>query len=814
MRKRKYQSSSSSSPILLVPKGGFPDLTLLKIINDLEYNQDIVCLLMTCKAYYREFMKQYAKVITFKGYELNHFDNDGVAKSIIGSNMKPFQGIYNSSMEILETQHCDDQYTESSLSLKEKSTKESILEAVQDPTKLTSLELEEYKGHIKDLRLLCFQATITPIFIPETVIDLTADVDNTDNAIFPSKLVKFTTTTSFNSPYTYPPTLRKLVYKRGDDPPPVIYLPTSLEKFSCPITRIDESSSVFVLPSTMVINNDNSPSVNNQPYLFPSRLKKLTITREYETYKDDFSIRIDQIINCSNVEHLVFHHSENHHGYFRLDLYIRRLDNGDVMINSGDLFFGGGLSNLTLLKIINDLEYNQDIVCLLMTCKAYYREFMKQYAKVITFKGIKGHASHHRSWSIDKFIISSQMKPFKEIYTSSSLETTTTKVPRTTVTITGSITRELIIKAVEDSTKLKNIDLYEFTGDIKDVLFPSIITMSIDIESVLPRFPTISQWSCCNLTQLSISSGVVLPADLQFPPSLTELHINYSCSDTFSIDLENLMFLNDLSIFSFSGATLIPVTNIHLPNPNNSLELTILYLSIPLNPTTMTQSFFPPNLQDLTMDFQFFGNTKPPPTVTKMDMETNKRIPKDFFPKGLLDLSLVLLGGSSLDPGVLPQGLKKLYMNDRCCKILPEYIPDTVVDLWVNVANSRKALFPSGLVKFKTSTNYNSPFNYPPTMREMSFRKSRHPPPIIYLPTSLDTLSCSISRINDTLVFVFPTTKVINNDNSSPTDNPPHFILPYRLKKIEVALDEVKDNYSFKNDFSFRIDQIINCSNV
>ncbi|EGG16262.1 hypothetical protein DFA_09292 [Cavenderia fasciculata] len=45
--------------------------------------------------------------------------------------------------------------------------------------------------------------------------------------------------------------------------------------------------------------------------------------------------RIDQIINCSNVELLKFKLHLN------LNIHIRRLDNGDVLINSGDPFFGG-----------------------------------------------------------------------------------------------------------------------------------------------------------------------------------------------------------------------------------------------------------------------------------------------------------------------------------------------------------------------------------------------------------------------------------------------------------------------------------------
>ncbi|EGG16264.1 hypothetical protein DFA_09294 [Cavenderia fasciculata] len=96
MNNDKSSSSSSSSSFSLSPRGGLSDLTLLKIINDLENNQDIVCLLMTCKAYYREFMKQYAKVITFKGIEPNDVRSE---KLMISSQMRGFKEIYNASLE-------------------------------------------------------------------------------------------------------------------------------------------------------------------------------------------------------------------------------------------------------------------------------------------------------------------------------------------------------------------------------------------------------------------------------------------------------------------------------------------------------------------------------------------------------------------------------------------------------------------------------------------------------------------------------------------------------------------------------------------
>ncbi|EGG16265.1 hypothetical protein DFA_09295 [Cavenderia fasciculata] len=193
-----------------------------------------------------------------------------------------------------------------------------------------------------------------------------------------------------------------------------------------------------------------------------------------------------------------------------------------------------------------------------------------------------------------------------------------------------------------------------------------------------------------------------------------------------------------------------------------------------------------------------------------MSMETGNRIPATFFPKGLVDLTL-RLEDTTLDPWVLPQGLEVLHISGNKCPVSPEFIPDSVKDLTVDVSNPSQAIFPSGLVKLTTSTNYNAPFNYPPTLRELIFNRDKCPPPVIYLPTSLEEYTCFVVKIKDKSVYSLPTTKVINNDNSSITDNPLHFILPHRLKKINGIF---KNFFSKDNSFSFRIDPIINCSNV
>ncbi|EGG16318.1 hypothetical protein DFA_09348 [Cavenderia fasciculata] len=452
----------------------------------------------------------------------------------------------------------------------------------------------------------------------------------------------------------------------------------------------------------------------------------------------------------------------------------------------------GGLSDLTLLKIINDLECNQDIVCLLMTCKAYYREFKKMYAQVITFKGIKPDDTRRLYAGTHMYsVVSSHMQPFKEIFNASLLAFQTKKAlelskPTTTTSLAiHSVwpTRESILESVEDPTQVTSLSLNEFSDEIKDIppLLTSITTMTVHFKTILPRFPSsISQWP--SLTSLTINSYRVLPVDVQFPPSLTHLEISYACRDVFSVDLSNLTSLTDL-----------------------------LCLRLPLDPHTMKQSFFPPNLQHLSMDYRFFGSTKPPPKVTKMSMGTSSRLPPDFFPHGLLRLELYLINGAVLDPWTLPHGLEILHISHCECTVSSEFIPDSVKDLWVNVINPEKAIFPSGLVKFATSTNYESPFNYPPTLRKLLYERGDYPPPIIYLPTSLEKFECHITKIQDTSIFILPTTMIINNDNSSITDNPLHFILPHRLKKLNIECSDVPLH---NDDCSIRIDQIINCSNV
>ncbi|EGG16261.1 hypothetical protein DFA_09291 [Cavenderia fasciculata] len=414
----------------------------------------------------------------------------------------------------------------------------------------------------------------------------------------------------------------------------------------------------------------------------------------------------------------------------------------------------GGLSDLILLKIINDLECNQDIVCLLMTCKAYYREFMKQYEKVITFK---------------------VSEPFEGFWSSEKVN-------------------------------------FDFQGDIPDILalFSSIDSLKIEFMSIIPpSFPNITQWPC-TLTSLYIESPTVLPVGIQFPVTLTSLIIAYfHFSGTFSLDLSNLIVLADLDVRSpTTSSDLIPATNIRFPNPSSSL--TSLNLCIPLDTTTMTQSFFPTNLQVLRMGLKYFGSTKPPPTVTRMDIRCDVKIPNNFFPPSLLELTIVLVHEATLDPWMLKQGLKYLHIrSDKAFSITPEIIPDSVTFLSINVDSPNQAVFPSKLEVLSTTINFTSPSNYPPTLRELVSCKSSHPPPIIYLPTSLEEVCWLLVKIKDTNIYTLPTTMIINNDNSSPTDNPPHFILPYRLKNLLVL--KLGD---FKKDFSIRIDQIINCSNV
>ncbi|EGG16259.1 hypothetical protein DFA_09289 [Cavenderia fasciculata] len=469
----------------------------------------------------------------------------------------------------------------------------------------------------------------------------------------------------------------------------------------------------------------------------------------------------------------------------------------------------GGLSDLTLLQIINDLEFNQDIVCLLMTCKAYYREFKKQYAKVITFKGIEYPSPDERT------MISSRMTPFKEIYNASLMAIQTKKdheinnpPPQTWISLTKtSVDAMEKINTVKDRTKLTRIHLNEFTGNIKDVLLPSIDTLSINIKSVLPRFPTRSQWTCFTLTSLSIYSDSVLPSDLQFPPTLTDLCISFNYRDPFTLDMTNLVDLRTLDVSS-SSITLIPATNIRFPNPNTSLSS--LTFKVPFDRSTITQSFLPPNLEELNMDYKYLGEyIKPPPHVKTMNMSTNIGIGHVYFPLGLLDVKLTLNGMATLGPWTFPQGIEIVDIPNTHIPVTPEFIPDSVKYLCADVSNPDTAVFPSCLETFVTSTSHDSPFNYPPTLKELEYQKGDYPPPVIYLPTSLETITLEIFDPPHSRVFALPTTKVINNDNSPPEENPPHFVLPYRVKKLEASLLG-----EHETDFSFRIDTIINCSNV
>ncbi|EGG16319.1 hypothetical protein DFA_09349 [Cavenderia fasciculata] len=186
-------------------------------------------------------------------------------------------------------------------------------------------------------RSLDGECTITPEYIPDSVEHLCVDgITNPEKTIFPSRLVKFATSSNYESQFNYPPTLRELIYQRGDHPPPpIIYLPTSLESLDIEMNIIQDTS-IFTLPPTKIINNDNTKD-NPLHFVLPHRLKNLEISCVQVSDENDFSNRIDPIINCSNVEHLkmsILH-------FIDLNIDIRRLDNGCVMMNLGETFFGG-----------------------------------------------------------------------------------------------------------------------------------------------------------------------------------------------------------------------------------------------------------------------------------------------------------------------------------------------------------------------------------------------------------------------------------------------------------------------------------------
>ncbi|EGG19937.1 hypothetical protein DFA_07045 [Cavenderia fasciculata] len=520
---------------------------------------------------------------------------------------------------------------------------------------------------------------------------------------------------------------------------------------------------------------------------------------------------------------------------------------------------GGGLSNILIQQILNEIGSIQDIISLLLTCKSFYFDFKSMYLNNITFK----HVSQSFLKSVEKSMVKQRMEPFGDLFQSLSeqvvvsqwrkrdiltINTSYLSSPSNNNNKVDKVYDKVIVKSkyvgkikrIPPTIKLKLIGNMNFERIRETLQDPKCLkalsvtncniagcALSPTIENIRIKFNRISvvritpilpppltlAWPSL-LTFLTIVSNVALPLGVQFPSTLTNLRLTFTTPvHVFNFDLSNLVHLTGLQISS-NTTQRIPIDNIQLPVPNTSIKL----IDLGFFPVAgqVTQDFLSPNLETLyCLEYECFSpSVRLPPKVIEVIIDecSARIIPANFFPASLEKLDITFLNGGGIASGALVEGIKTLSMMDYTGPVTPDYIPNSVTELNGHVSNPELAVFPSQLVTLTSSINLTVPILFPPKLSKLD--RVIIGSPLIYMPTSLQTLSGELSAstcvgvVNDYPVYSFPPTILINNDDSSPKHNPLHYILPSNLKELSLLIDVPADV------FSFRIDQILNCSNV
>ncbi|EGG21022.1 hypothetical protein DFA_00891 [Cavenderia fasciculata] len=351
--------------------------------------------------------------------------------------------------------------------------------------------------------------------------------------------------------------------------------------------------------------------------------------------------------------------------------------------------------------------------------------------------------------------------------------------------------------------KLKSLKSLDIT--------PVIITESLPLFLPSPSSP--SSILPSSLTSLDIGIQGVLPLDFfQSLLSLRTLSLNMyqpgNNSVVLTLDLTHLHCLETFVFFPGIGEQ-VDASLIKLPL---SSSLKTLYVPEFYKFSNLSTQFFPTTLTSLDM---FFGPTdyetiQLPKSLTKLSL-VKCPLSVGFIPDSVKILSISSHDERDIEilPGLIPVSVETLTLSGYDGPTTSDYLPGSIKSLAWDRRGKTQTL-PSKLEKLhwrQVSDPMDLPLVFPPTIQHIECTNiSLYP-----LPPSLTSLSCQF----DTTCLIdnsyYSISKFNYQQQQQDNNNNNLLLLPLNLRKLKIKFNE---RYGHNSKFSFRLDEVINQTNV
>ncbi|EGG16968.1 hypothetical protein DFA_07949 [Cavenderia fasciculata] len=345
---------------------------------------------------------------------------------------------------------------------------------------------------------------------------------------------------------------------------------------------------------------------------------------------------------------------------------------------------------------------------------------------------------------------------------------------------------------------------------------PVVITESPPLFISSPSPPSILPSS---LTSLDLGIKGNIPSDLfQSLVSLEDLSINmHQNGDAMlNLDLTHLHALKNFSMFT-SCSELFTDATIKLPL---SSSLKSIFISDFYKLSNLSTLFFPTTLEKLDM---YLGPTdyetvQLPKSLTRIAISPCQvPIPVGFIPSGVKSLSISSYDSREVEilPGSIPSSVETLSLIGYDGPTTSEYFPDSIKHLTWDRQSTTQAL-PPALEKllwgYATSISGDLSCALPSTIQQIEYHGVVQFP----LPPSLTKLECQFDPTCHIDNSYYSISKL--NYCQKKQQDGPLLLLPSNQRKLKINMEGIvlddKDNPNHISKFSFRLDQVINQTNI
>ncbi|EGG18583.1 hypothetical protein DFA_04077 [Cavenderia fasciculata] len=336
------------------------------------------------------------------------------------------------------------------------------------------------------------------------------------------------------------------------------------------------------------------------------------------------------------------------------------------------------LSDLVILNIISHVENNVDVICLMMTCKAFYNNIRLKFEKIC-----KDH-SNATTDPLPRNIVWFKNTAAAHDPSNRHMNAFSNLINESVKTTLG---RKLkVLQADLSTTKVpEHVEVLvtaDCTGTIDKDFFPcSVKKLKMQVKL---HYPTIKSWPS-TITSVTIhSTGEKdLGAILESLRTQTLLHLKIKWMQKLipRINVTHLTSLVSLSL-SVSSDSATSISDEFLLPPT----LKHLFLS---NIGGLKTDLIPATLEKLSISYRSDASHTLvlPSTLTSLTVDClSGKLAPGFIPSSVKELRLFEFTDDAITPGLIPNGVEILELNGYHGLMTSDIIPNSVVE-FVNLVD-------------------------------------------------------------------------------------------------------------------------------